>query len=70
MFVAPDSFPFSQSILFLLAVIVGGAGFTLGPVIGAAISVVLPEVLSGLAEYRLLFFGGCCWSSCGSRPKE
>ena len=28
-FVAPDSFPFSQSILFLLAVIVGGAGWTL-----------------------------------------
>src|SRR6201997_3113427 len=26
MFVAPDSFPFSQSILFLLAVMVGGAG--------------------------------------------
>ena len=25
-FVAPDRFPFSQSILFLLAVIVGGAG--------------------------------------------
>jgi len=57
MFVAPDSFPFSQSILFLLAVIVGGAGSTLGPVIGAAVSVVLPETLSGLAEYRLLFFG-------------
>jgi ABC-type branched-subunit amino acid transport system ATPase component/ABC-type branched-subunit amino acid transport system permease subunit len=58
MFVAPDSFPFSQSILFLLAVIVGGAGFTLGPLVGAVISVVLPEILSGLAEYRLLFFGG------------
>ena len=58
MFVAPDSFPFSQSILFLLAVIVGGAGWALGPVLGAAVSVVLPEMLSGLAEYRLLFFGG------------
>ncbi|MET0277767.1 MAG: branched-chain amino acid ABC transporter ATP-binding protein/permease, partial [Pseudorhodoplanes sp.] len=58
MFVAPSNFPFSQSILFLLAVIVGGAGWTLGPVVGAAISVVLPEILSGLAEYRLLFFGG------------
>ncbi|MBK5957684.1 ABC transporter [Rhodoplanes elegans] len=57
MFVAPDSFPFSQSILFLLAVVVGGAGAVFGPVIGAAISVVLPELLSGLAEYRLLFFG-------------
>lgn len=58
MFVAPDSFPFSQSILFLLAVIVGGAGWVLGPVVGAGISVVGPELLSGLAEYRLLFFGG------------
>jgi branched-chain amino acid transport system ATP-binding protein len=57
MFVAPDSFPFSQSILFLFAVIVGGAGWTLGPVVGALVSVVLPELLSGLAEYRLLFFG-------------
>jgi len=58
MFVAPDSFPFAQSILFLLSVIVGGAGWVLGPVVGAAVTVVLPELLSGLAEYRLLFFGG------------
>jgi ABC-type branched-subunit amino acid transport system ATPase component/ABC-type branched-subunit amino acid transport system permease subunit len=57
MFVAPDSFSFSQSILFLFVVIVGGAGWTLGPVAGALVSVVLPELLSGLAEYRLLFFG-------------
>src|SRR5215211_330847 len=57
MFVAPDSFPFSQSILFLLAVIVGGSGWVLGPAVGAVISVVLPELLAGLAEYRLLFFG-------------
>ena len=57
MFVAPDSFPFSQSILFLLAVIVGGAGWVLGPVVGAVVTVMLPELLSGLAEYRLLFVG-------------
>ena len=38
MFVAPDSFPFSQSILFLLAVIVGGAGWVLGPVVGAVVT--------------------------------
>jgi ABC-type branched-subunit amino acid transport system ATPase component/ABC-type branched-subunit amino acid transport system permease subunit len=57
MFVAPDSFPFSQSILFLLAVIVGGAGWVLGPVVGAAVTVMLPELLSHLAEYRLLFVG-------------
>jgi len=57
MFVAPDSFPFSQSILFLLAVIVGGAGWVLGPVVGAVVTVMLPEFLSSLAEYRLLMVG-------------
>ncbi len=57
MFVAPDSFPFSQSILFLLAVIVGGAGWVFGPVVGAVVTVLLPELLSSLAEYRLLFVG-------------
>ena len=56
-FVAPSSFPFSQSILFLLAVIVGGAGYTLGPVLGAVVIVVLPELIASLAEYRLLLFG-------------
>jgi ABC-type branched-subunit amino acid transport system ATPase component/ABC-type branched-subunit amino acid transport system permease subunit len=56
-FVSPDSFPFSQSILFLFACVVGGAGWVLGPAVGAVITVVLPELLSGLAEYRLLFFG-------------
>jgi branched-chain amino acid transport system ATP-binding protein/branched-chain amino acid transport system permease protein len=56
-FVAPSAFPFSQSILFLLAVIVGGAGWTLGPVVGAVVIVVLPELISSLAEYRLLIFG-------------
>jgi branched-chain amino acid transport system ATP-binding protein len=56
-FIAPSSFPFSQSILFLLVVVVGGAGRTLGPLVGSAVVVFLPEVLAGLAEYRLLVFG-------------
>ncbi|GLS42761.1 ATP-binding cassette domain-containing protein [Methylobacterium brachythecii] len=57
LFIAPSSFPFSQSILFVLLVIVGGAGTVLGPLFGALVTVLLPEALSGLAEYRLLFFG-------------
>jgi ABC-type branched-subunit amino acid transport system ATPase component/ABC-type branched-subunit amino acid transport system permease subunit len=57
MFVSPGTFPFSQSILFLFAVVVGGAGSVLGPLVGAALVNVLPELLSGLAEYRLLIFG-------------
>lgn len=56
-FIAPSNFMLSQSILFLFAVILGGAGTVLGPLVGAAIAVMLPEFLAGLAEYRLLFFG-------------
>jgi len=55
-FVAPSSFPFFQSILFVLVVIVGGVERTYGPVIGAIIVVAIPELLSGLAEYRVLLF--------------
>ena len=35
-FISPESFPFSQSILFLLVVMLGGADRVLGPLIGAA----------------------------------
>ena len=56
-FVTPSTFSFSQSILFVLVVIIGGSGTVTGPLAGAAVVVFLPELLAGLAEYRLLFFG-------------
>jgi ABC-type branched-subunit amino acid transport system ATPase component/ABC-type branched-subunit amino acid transport system permease subunit len=56
-FISPESFPFFQSILFLLVVMIGGAERVMGPVVGALIVVMLPEALSFLAQYRLLFVG-------------
>jgi branched-chain amino acid transport system ATP-binding protein len=56
MFINPESFPFSQSILFVLAVIVGGGGMLFGPLLGALLIVLVPELLSDFAEYRLLIF--------------
>src|SRR3954447_5047617 len=56
-FISPESFPFFQSILFVLVVMAGGAERVLGPVVGAIIVVLLPELLSSLAQYRLLFVG-------------
>ncbi len=57
-FVTPDTFSFMQSILFVLVVIIGGAGTVAGPIAGAIIVGVLPELLATLESYRLLFFGG------------
>lgn len=56
-FVSPDSFTFHRSILFLLAVILGGLGAAEGAVLGALVLVILPELLSDFAEYQLLVFG-------------
>lgn len=56
-FISPESFPFLQSILFLLAVMAGGIDSLSGPLIGAAVVVLLPELLSGVGQYRVLFVG-------------
>ena len=56
-FISPESFPFFQSILFILVVMIGGTGHLWGPLFGALVIVLLPELLSWLAQYRLLFVG-------------
>ena len=56
-FVSPETFPLITSIIFVLVVIAGGQGTVTGPLVGAAVVVLLPEALSSLAEYRLLLFG-------------
>ena len=56
-FISPESFPFFQSIIFLLVVLVGGRGHPVGPLLGALVVVGLPETIAFLAQYRLMFFG-------------
>lgn len=56
-FISPESFPFFQSIIFLLIVLIGGRGYAVGPLLGSLVVVLLPESMSFLAEYRLMFFG-------------
>ncbi len=55
--VTPHTFGFSQSILFVLVLMLGGSGTVIGPLVGAVVVGLLPELLSSLEEYRLLFFG-------------
>ncbi len=55
--VTPGMFSFLQSILFVLVVMIGGAGTVAGPVAGAIVVGLLPEILSSLENLRLLCFG-------------
>jgi branched-chain amino acid transport system ATP-binding protein len=56
-YISPDSFTLQTSIVFLLALLFGGLGNLAGPLAGAAALTVLPELLTGLADYRLILYG-------------
>jgi ABC-type branched-subunit amino acid transport system ATPase component/ABC-type branched-subunit amino acid transport system permease subunit len=56
-FINPDNFQFFSSVFFLLAVLFGGAGTLLGPVIGAAVLTFLPELLHDFDRIRLVVYG-------------
>src|SRR6185369_12577572 len=56
-FIEPAPFHFSWSLMMLLAVIVGGSGRFLGPVLGTVIIVLLPEWLRFMANWYLAVFG-------------
>ncbi len=57
-YVSPDSFTLQTSILFLLALLFGGEGTVAGPAVGSLILTLLPELLTSLADYRLILYGG------------
>jgi branched-chain amino acid transport system permease protein len=56
-FINPESFPVMTSMLFLAAVVIGGAGNRLGVIIGATAVVYLPERFRELADKRIMLFG-------------
>ncbi len=56
-FIEPTHFSYSHSVLILLFVIFGGIETMWGAVIGAVILTFLPEVVRGLAEWRLVLYG-------------
>ena len=57
-YVSPDSFTLQTSIVFLLALLFGGEGRVAGPAVGSLVLTLLPELLTGMADYRLILYGG------------
>lgn len=56
-FIEPGNFGFERSIEFVLAVILGGSTVAPGALVGAALLVLLPEILRFAADWRLAVFG-------------
>ena len=56
-FIEPAPFSLTSSLMMLLMVIVGGSGRFFGPMLGAAIVVLLPEWLRVMKDWYLVMFG-------------
>ena len=54
--IAPTKFSFNTSILVLVFVVLGGLGNIWGSVIAATVLTVLPELLRGFENYRMLIY--------------
>lgn len=55
-FIEPNSFALGHSLRILLMVIVGGAGHFFGPMLGAAVVILLPEFLRFTEGYYLMIY--------------
>jgi len=53
----PDAFFITESFSILAMVIVGGMGTLIGPVLGAILLTVLPELLRSIGDLRLIVYG-------------
>ena len=57
-FISPDSFYIYESFILLAMLAFGGQGNLAGPVVGAAVLIIIPEMFRFLQEYRMLVYGG------------
>jgi branched-chain amino acid transport system permease protein len=55
-FLSPSGFDFMKSIDIVVMVILGGMGRTAGVIVAAIVLTVLPELLRGFAEYRMILY--------------
>ena len=56
-FIGPSEFGFDRGVDILTMTILGGIGSLVGPVLGATIITLLPELLRGFRDYRLMLNG-------------
>jgi ABC-type branched-subunit amino acid transport system ATPase component/ABC-type branched-subunit amino acid transport system permease subunit len=56
-YIAPNNFSFDLSIQFLLAVTMGGRKSRIGPMLGTAVVVYLPNLLADIGQFRIVAGG-------------
>jgi branched-chain amino acid transport system permease protein len=55
-YITPDAFTFDLSLLFFIAVLIGGRGSILGPLLGTLLLTLLPEIAAPLAAWSTFVY--------------
>ena len=55
-YITPDAFTFELSLLFFIAILIGGRGSVLGPLIGTIVLTILPEIAAPLAAWSTFLY--------------
>ncbi len=55
-YITPDAFTFDLSVLFFIAILIGGRGSILGPLIGTAVLTILPEFAAPLVQWSTFLY--------------
>ncbi len=57
-FISPTDFTFPFSVMMLSVIVLGGMGTLWGPILGATILGIMPEIFRPLVDYRFLLYMG------------
>ena len=55
-YITPDAFTFEMSVLFFIAILIGGRGSILGPALGTIVLTVLPEFAAPLVQWSTFLY--------------
>lgn len=68
-FIGPKDFAYHRTVEILSYAVLGGSDLIIGPIVGALLLTLLPEVLRSASDYRLMIYGGLMVAMMAFRPQ-
>lgn len=68
-FIGPKDFAYHRTVEILSFAVLGGSDLIIGPIVGALLLTLLPELLRSASEYRLMIYGALMVAMMAFRPQ-
>ncbi|ODA40681.1 branched-chain amino acid ABC transporter permease [Desulfosporosinus sp. BG] len=68
-FIGPKDFAYNRTVEILTFAVLGGSDLIIGPIVGALLLTLLPELLRSASEYRLMIYGALMVAMMAFRPQ-